>query len=160
MSITKTSGIEADGSCIFLVVGTHAIRTIKITYGDSMEKSPVLEMGSQFISAVTPGTYKPEAAKVTLRNSVWRAEFLPRLPIFGSANSPISAIVQTTIPGLGQDTDLWSPCYYVGSSLSPDNTNKSVDVDLTFYVQQYWWGDSRRTINSLAGAFAIGQNTL
>jgi hypothetical protein len=158
--ITRTSGIEGDGSCVNWVVGTTTIRTLKASYGDMVEKGAVQEMATQFIGAVTPGTYKPEMMKITLRNSVWRAEFLPKLPFMGSANSPIVGIVQYTIPGVGIDSDMMSPCYYVGSSLSPDSSNKGIEVDLTFYVQQYYWTEARSTKNSIAGGMAIGQNRL
>lgn len=158
--ITRTSGTEGDGSCVFFTVGTTVIRTLKISYDDMVEKSPVQEMGTQAITAVTPGTYKPSLAKVTLRNSVWRAEFLPKLPFMGSANSPIVATVQFTIPDTGSDSDLWSPCYYVGSSISADASNKANEVDLTFFVLQYYWTEARLMKNSVAGALALGQNRL
>ena len=158
--ITRTSGTEHDGSSIFLVIGTTAIRAIKASYGDKMEKSDVVEMGTQFISAVTAGTYKPDEAKITFRNSVWRSEFMPKLPFMGSSNSPITVVIQFTSPDAGSDSDLWKPCYYTGSSLSLDSSNKGVEVDVTFKVQQYYWTEARTTKNSIAGGLAIGQNRL
>ena len=158
MSIERTSGVEFDGSSVFMVIGTKAIRAVKASYGDSVEKGDVYEMGNQLLAAVTPGQYKPELAKVTFRNSVYRAEVLPRLPMLGSANSPTSVVIQYTCPGIGTDSDLWKPCWIVGTTISPESSNKGIEVELTFKVQQYFWGDTRTTKNAIAGSVAVGIN--
>lgn len=160
MSITRASGTEFSGSDVFATFGTTTIRCIKASYGDKMEKGDVQEMGTQFILAVTAGTYKPEEGKITMRNSVWRTEFLPLVPRMGGSNVPGSVVISYNNPDIGTDSDLWRPCYYVGSSISPDNSNKSVDVDLTFKVQQYYWGDQRTTKNAIAGGLHLGLSRL
>lgn len=154
--ITRVSDTEHDGSSLFMTIGKTNVRLIKASYGDKVEKGDVQEMGTQAISAVTPGTYKPENMKVTMRNSVWRAVFMPRLPIQGASNTPLSIVISYINPDVGSDSDRAAPAFYVGSSISPDNTNKGVDVDVEFKVQQYYWTDKRTTKNSVVGAFAIG----
>ncbi len=160
MSVTRVSGTEHDGSSLFATINKTNIPLIKVSYGDSVEKGDGQGMGTQAISAVTPGTYKPEMGKMTLRNSVYRALLMPRLPQIGGSNVPLSITISFINPDVGSDSDLWLPCYFVKSSLSPDNTNKGVEVEVEFKVQQYFWTDSRTTKNSIVGAFAIGITTL
>jgi hypothetical protein len=159
MTIQRVTNTEFDGASTFIVIGTHTIPAIKASYSDKVEKGEVAEMGNQGIAAVTPGYYKPEMGKITFRNSVWRKLFLPLIPIMGSANSPTSIVVSYLNDGIGSDSDLWKPCWYVGSSLSPESSNKAIEVECEFKVLQYFWGDDRKIKNSVAG-LVLGLNRL
>ena len=86
-------------------------------------------MGSQRQIARTPGTYKIDDVKIKFRNSIFRAEFLPKMPKRGGGNIGIALTVSQFHPDLGKDSDLLSLCRCTNWATAIENSSKGIEVE-------------------------------
>lgn len=156
MAIRVINGLEFDGTCYALTFRKSQIEVLKISYADGLETEAVKAMGSQRQIARTPGTYKIDDVKITFRSSVFRAEFLPRMPKHGGGNIGVALTVTMTHPDLGTDSDLLTQARCTNWSTAVENSSKAIEVETTWQPNQIFWGTARRTVNNLAAGTALG----
>lgn len=157
---TRVIDVEVGAESFFFRWGKTDVPMCGCSYGDSLDKGDVFECGQQAVSAITPGTYKPEAAKLKLRRSVWTSLILPKLPKngFGNFRFPVSVIGNH--PEIGSFTDKLSPAYIVKISEAgiEGGSNKGDILELELKVQQYYWNG--KTLNAIKGVPGTGTLTL
>lgn len=156
MALRRAIGIEVDGSIVTTTFGRHEIPCLKASYGDGLEPSFLVEMGSQRSAAQTPGTYKQEDCSITMRSTVFRARFMPLMPKYGGGNIIIALVVGFSHPDIGTDSDLMTGARCTNWKAAYENSNKAAEIELKWTFLQLFWTSKRQTINALRGAVPTG----
>jgi hypothetical protein len=147
MPIRRVAGIEQDGTIVTCTIGRTEFRLISAAYGDSLETAVATEMGAQDQSARTPGTYKTETAKLKMRVTRARRDFLPYMPKYGMGNARLSLVIGFFHPDSGSDSDLLQGARLTKIGANYENSNKPGEMEFELEFLQLFWGESRRTIN-------------
>ncbi len=149
MGMRRINGIGLDGTTVAVTIGRVQVVALKASYADKLETSPLTEMGSQSIDVRTPGNYVTEEVSLTFEAVRFRSELLPRLQSTGFGNEKLPIVVSFVHPDLGDDSDLLTGCRITNLSQAVENSNKALEVELKLTTDQIFWGNDRRTINSL-----------
>lgn len=161
---TRVTNVEFDGSSVILGIGALEVEALKLNYGDSLKPEKVRPLGQQRIGALTPGEYDVSEGGITLRNSVWCSDVLPRL-VDGFGNVPLDITVSVTHPEIGFDSDFLEGARITNIEAAKEAGAKGLEVELKIQPIQIWWGTGRVRINfgegfppGIAGAlgFQIG----
>jgi len=157
MAITRVERVALDGTTVTVTFGKVPAACKKASYGDGLETDTLVNMGEQKIAARTLGTYKTEQLKITMDAAEFRANFGDALDASGFGNRKINGIVVTYgSPDLGFDSDMMKPCRFVSLTTSAENSNKAIEVEMTFDVDQVYWTNARKTINQPDMTKALG----
>lgn len=156
----RVAGIGFDGSTVTVTIGKKEIRVIKAAYGDKLESAFLSYMGAQTQDEQTPGTYKTDSLKITMSGTLFRAELLPLFYSTGAGLKSLAIVIGRTHPDIGSDSDLLQGCRLSSLAGSVENSNKAEETEFEFTVRQVYWGNARKTINSLKGANPTGSSAL
>lgn len=157
--IRRVVGIEPDGSVVTATFGRHQIRILSASYADGVDPADLMEMGTQTIAALTPGTYKRDDLKIKMRSTRFRADFLPLMPKNGGGNIIIPVVIGFTHPDIGSDSDLLAGARCTNWSAAMENSNKALEIELTWKFRQIYWTSARKTVNALNGATPVGASS-
>lgn len=148
---TRVIDGEYDANTFFFRWGILDVPLIGCAYGDSLDKGTLSEIGSQAVTAITLGAYKPEPAKLKVRRSVWTSIVVPKLPKNGFGNLRFPLTVIGNHPEIGSFEDKLSPAYLikVAEPGIEGGSNKPDVLDIDLMVQQYWWDG--KTLNRIEG---------
>lgn len=159
MPLKRVARVELDGTCVTMSFGKKQVKCVKATYGDAVETATSTPMGMQGIRARTPGTYKVDQLKITYEFSVWRVEMLPyfpNVPATGATNTTMPIVITFGHPEVGFDSDLLERARLVGIGQSVENSNKAMEQETTWDIDQIRWSSQRILLNSAMGLYLPG----
>lgn len=160
MRFQRVNGLELDGTAITMTIGRWQFDILKSSYGDKLNIEKLRQMGQQSISALTPGIYDTDDAKISMSESVFRGEFMPLVERYGFGNTPHPVIFSYTNPFTGSDSDMLL-ARIVGITGSNENTSKPSEKEVALVVQQIFWTDDRKTIDRMGDVYSgIGLSRL
>lgn len=149
MTIRRVDRIGLDGTTLSVTLGRIQVAALKASYGDKLETATLSEMGSQAIDVRTPGNYSTDEVAISFEAVTFRSEVLPRLQTTGFGNEKLPIVFGFTHPDLGDDSDLLIGCRVTNLAQAIENSNKALEVELKLTTDQIFWGNDRKTINSL-----------
>jgi hypothetical protein len=146
-------GTELDGTTVTMTIGKYQFDILRASYSDRLEVEQLSQMGSQEISAQTPGIYKVDKGKIVMSASVFRGELAPLLDQFGWGNREHSVVVSYTHQDLGSDSDMLTGCRLTMVNAAPENSAKPLEHEFELTYRQIFWTDARLTINRLGDVY-------
>lgn len=153
--IRRVINVEFDGGSGHVTFGRQEVPFIKANYADMLETEVVRTCGSQRQNARTAGTYKTDTCSITFRCSEFRAILLPLFPKNGFGNIRRPIVSNFDHPEIGSDSDLLDGARCVNLAQAIENSNKGLEVETKWELDQIYWGSDRRTINTLDGPLGL-----
>lgn len=156
MGIRRVVGASLDGSNVRVILGKTEVPALSASYADRLETADLSYMGRQQIDETTQGTYARDDGELKISSVIFRAEFMPRMPLRGGGNIRIPLIIAFSHPELGSDSDLLEACRIVNWAAAVQNSNASLETTLKLKYRQIFWTEQRKTINDLDGGIPRG----